>query len=248
MNFTTLQKEFFEQLIEPFTCEALFDQLIDMVYFVKNSLGQYILVNQALVIRCGFQSKNDLIGKRPDEVYPKPLGCEYRKQDEELLREGKPILNQLELQIAPTLSLGWCLTTKVPLHGPGGRVVGLAGVSRDLQVQNKKSEEFQKIAESVSYIKKNYHESLIVEDLADMAGMSLYQYEQRMQKIFNITAGQFIQKTRMEAALWKLRETDEPIIDISLNCGYADQSAFSRQFKKTIGISPAQYRYVVNKR
>ena len=46
----------------------------------------------------------------------------------------------------------------------------------------------------------------------------------------------------MDAAVRRLRETDDPISKIALDCGYAEQSSFTRQFKQTVGISPARYR------
>ena len=248
MSYSELQQSFFEQLFEPFTGETLFDQLTDIVFFIKNAEGQYIVVNQTLANRCGFQSKEELIGRTPEDVYPNPFGQEYRQQDQEILESGMPIINKLEIQIAPTLDLCWCLTTKVPLHGHDRSIVGLAGVSRDLKPYNKKSEDYGRIAESVTFIKEHYSEPLKVDELAEMAGLSTYQYEQRMQKIFSLTAGQFIQKTRIEAALWQLRETEHPAIHIALDCGYADQSAFSRQFKKITGLSPVRYRQIFSKR
>lgn len=248
MQQNELKNLFFEQLFEPFTGESLFDQLTDAVFFVKNSEGQYIVVNQAMVTRSGLSSKEDLIGKTPEEVFPNSFGKEYRQQDQEILREGKPIVNKLEIQIAPSLDLCWCLTTKVPLHGQDRSIVGIAGISRDIKPCNKKSEDYGRIAQSVTYIKEHYVESLKVDALAEMVGLSVYQYEQRMQKIFSLTAGQFIQKTRIEAALWQLRETKNPVVHVALDCGYSDQSAFSRQFKKTTGLSPIRYRQLFSKK
>jgi AraC-like DNA-binding protein len=81
-----------------------------------------------------------------------------------------------------------------------------------------------------------------VKELAAGAGLSEYQFEERIRKIFQITAGQLIQKTRMEVAVRRLRETDEPIATVALDCGYSDQSAFTRQFRQTTGLSPSEYR------
>lgn len=249
MERSQLQQEFFEQLVEPFTGESLFDQLTDLVFFIKNAKGQYIVVNDTLVKRCDFQSKEELIGKRPQEVFPSPFGHEYQQQDEAILRKGKPIINKLEIQMSPSLDLCWCLTTKVPLYGRNRAIVGIAGVSRDIKPYRKKSDDdYGRIAESVAFIKEHYSGPLKVDELADMVGLSTYQYEQRMQKIFSLTAGQFIQKTRIEAALWQLKETTHPVSHIALDCGYADQSAFSRQFKKITGLTPAKYRQIVKSR
>jgi AraC-like DNA-binding protein len=46
----------------------------------------------------------------------------------------------------------------------------------------------------------------------------------------------------MEAAVQRLRDSDDAIAAIALDCGYSDQSAFTRQFRQTIGASPSEYR------
>jgi PAS domain S-box-containing protein len=236
------QAELFERLAEPFTGEAILDCLADLVFFIKNRRGEYVVVNRTLVERCGLREKDNLIGRKPDEVFPAPLGQSYRAQDEGILRTGEPILNQLELQLYPSGQTGWCLTNKLALRGRDASVVGLVGISKDLQSPKETGEDYSHVAEAVRYIQAHYDDPLKVVKLASLAGLSLYQFEERIRRIFQITAGQFIQKVRMDAAVRRLRETNDPISKIALDCGYSDQSAFSRQFKQTVGLSPAQYR------
>ncbi|MGC3957888.1 MAG: AraC family transcriptional regulator [Verrucomicrobiota bacterium] len=233
---------FFAQFTAPFTGEELFDSVTDLVYFIKDARGQYVVVNQALAERCGFRHKQDLVGKRADEVYPAPLGTSYRRQDEAILRTGNPILNHLELQIYPGGATGWCVTNKVALRGRSGRIIGLAGISKDVHVESGQGEDYSALAGVLQYIHAHYDEPLKIPDLAVAAGMSAYQFEQRIRKIFAITAGQFIQKVRMDAAMRRLRDTSDEIVKIALDCGYAEQSSFTRQFKQAVGLSPARYR------
>jgi len=237
-----MQAEFFRQLAEPFTGEALFDCLPDLVFFVKNGRGEYVVVNQTLVERCGRREKRELLGRRADEVFPAPFGASYRAQDERVLRSGDAIFNQLELHFYATGGRGWCLTDKLPLRGRNGGVIGLVGVSKDLSPANERSEDYSRVARAVQKIQAHYDEPLRVKELAADAGLSEYQFEQRIRKIFQITAGQLIQKTRMEVAVRRLRDTDGAIAGIALDCGYSDQSAFTRQFRRTIGLSPSEYR------
>lgn len=229
---------FFEQLAEPFTGEMLFDQLNEIVFFIKDADCRYIRVNQTLVERCGLKDKQQLIGRTTDEIFPAILGQEYRKQDEQVLKQAEPILNQLEMHLYPSGGAGWCITNKVPLYNRQHEVIGLVGISRDIHTPTKVSP----VAEVVQYIKKHYAEPLKVEDIAAQTNLSPYQLEQRMLKIFHLTPGQFIQKTRMDAAIWKLKNSDDSIQSISEACGYTDTSAFSRQFKQSIGLTPTQYR------
>jgi AraC-like DNA-binding protein len=234
--------DFFSDLAEPFTGEVVFDLLSDLVFFVKNRRCEYVIVNQTLVERCGRRQKADLIGRRADELFPAPLGGMYRAQDESVMRSGTAILNQLELHFYANGGRGWCLTNKLPLRGRRGQVIGLAGISRDLQAARERSEDYSAVAAAVDFIQKNFGEPLRVNALAARAGLSPYQFEHRLRKIFGLTAGQLIQKTRMEAAERKLRETGDPIAGIAQACGYSDQSAFTRQFRQTTGLSPSLYR------
>jgi PAS domain S-box-containing protein len=237
-----MQAEFFRQLAGPFTGEALFDCLPDLVFFIKNSRGEYVVVNQTLVERCGRREKRELVGRRADEVFPPPFGSSYRAQDERVLRSGEAILSQLELHFHASGGRGWCLTNKLPLRGRDGGVLGLVGVSKDLAPANERSEDYARVARAIQHIQARYGEPLRVKDLAAGAGLSEYQFEQRLRKIFQLTAGQLIQKTRMEVAVRRLRETDDLIAAIALDCGYSDQSAFTRQFRQTVGLSPSEYR------
>ncbi len=237
-----LRKKLFAQMDEPFTGEALYDHITDMVYFIKDCGGRYVVVNQSLVERCGYKEKRDLIGCTADQLYPHPLGESYRAQDDELLRSGKPKLNHLELQVYPSGGRGWCLTNKVPLKGRDHQVIGLVGISKDLHAPIEKSEDYTPIAKTIQYMQTCFDQSFTIADLAAMAKLSPYRFEQRIVKIFEITPGQFIQKVRMDAAVQRLHETDDPIVRIALDCGYSDQSTFSRQFKQTVGVSPAHYR------
>lgn len=242
MTPTQLRTELFSQLAEPVTGELLFDCLPDLVFFIKNARGEYVVVNQTLVERCNRREKEGLVGRRADEMFPPPYGQSFRAQDEQVLRSGVGIFDQLELHFYPSGGRGWCLTNKLPLRNREGRVVGLVGISRDLQSGNERAEDYSRVAKAVQHIQAHFDEPLRVKELAAGIGLSEYQFEQRIRRIFQITPGQLIQKTRMEAAVRQLRDPELPIAIIALDCGYADQSAFTRQFRQTIGLSPSEYR------
>ncbi|MDH7599238.1 MAG: AraC family transcriptional regulator [Sedimentisphaerales bacterium] len=237
-----LDDQIFSKVDWPLVLEALFDCIADVVFFIKNSRGGYVVVNQTMVDRCGKKDKAQIIGRRAEEVFPAPLGQSYSEQDRTVLQTGQPILNQLELQVYLSGGTGWCLTHKLPLRDQGGKVIGLVGISKDLHAPSEKGEDYRALADVVGYIQEHYGEPLKVQDLANLAGLSTYQLEQRFKKVFQITAGQFIQKVRMDVAVKRLRQTNDPISRVALDCGYCDQSAFTRQFRQTVGISPAQYR------
>jgi AraC-like DNA-binding protein len=243
MSPSATARDFLALLDEPFTGEELFDAFTDLVYFLKDGRCRYMVVNQALVERCGFRDKRELIGRRADEVYPPAVGPQLPRAG----RGGHPhrparSSTTSNLQIYSSGVRGWCVTSKVPLRGARGGIVGVVGISKDLHATTATGEDYPSLAAVVRHIQEHYNEPLKLPELAQMARLSTYQFEQRMRRIFAITAGQFIHKIRMDAAVRRLRETDEAIAAIAHACGYAEQSSFTRQFKQTVGLSPARYR------
>ncbi len=236
--------EFFLQLADPFTAEALFDRLIDVVFFIKNNRAEYLVVNRTLVDRCGVRDKKALLGRTAKEVAQPPLGESSWKQDLAVLETGTPILNNLELHSYATGKDGWCLTDKFPLFGRGGNVIGLAGISHDLHAPSEAAENYLPVAEAVRHAREHLDLRLGIKDLAAIAKMSPYQLDQRIRRLFRLSAGQMMLKFRMDAAAEFLRETDRPVAQIGLACGYRDQSAFARQFRETTGRTPGDFRNV----
>ncbi len=234
--------ELLGRLAQPITGEELFDRLPDLVYFVKNERAEYVIVNQTLAERCGRKRKEELLGLRADELFPPPLGDSYRSQDLSVLAGGATILDQLELHLYPTGRRGWCLTTKLPLRDREQRVIGLVGISKDLQAPDEQGDDFSAVAVALRHLQRNFAEPLRVGDLAALAKQSPYQFERRIRRIFRLTTGQLIQKTRIETALRLLRETGHPIARVAQDCGYSDQSAFTRTFRRMVGLSPSDYR------
>ena len=77
--------------------EDLFDHVPDTAFFVKDRQGRYIAVNQSLVLRVGLQDKTELLGRTVTEIFPAGLAEQYRVQDAEVLNQGKPVIDRLEL-------------------------------------------------------------------------------------------------------------------------------------------------------
>ncbi len=225
-----------------FKADALFDLVPDTVFFLKDALGRYTEVNQTLVSRCGLTSKAQLIGKTAQEIFPSELGAGFLLQDQAILNGSGPIVGQLELHLYPNRTQGWCLTWKVALLSPDAKVVGLAGLSRDiaqLVVSIPKPDALSKVLE---YVRANLDAPLKLDDLAAKAKLSVFQFDQRIRSLFGISAGQFVIRARLEKAVNLLNQSTMPISQIAQACGYGDQASFTRQFRKSVGVTPMAFR------
>jgi PAS domain S-box-containing protein len=222
--------------------ETLFDELPDVVFFIKDTAGRYVRVNQTLAERCTAGDKARLIGKRPAEVFPAPLAASYARQDETVLKTGKPVKHQLELHIYPGGKAGWCLTTKHALRDLNGRIIGVTGISRDLNAPGDKACGFAELAAALRHMQKHFAESLRIEDISKQAGLSVYQFEQRVQRLFHLSPLQLLHKLRLDEGTRLLRETTMPLGEIALQTGWCDQSAFTRHFSRYAGMAPGKFR------
>jgi AraC-like DNA-binding protein len=52
----------------------------------------------------------------------------------------------------------------------------------------------------------------------------------------------YLNRMRVEKASYMLRETDLSLSDIATDCGFEDQSWFSKIFKSYTGVSPGKYQ------
>ena len=222
--------------------EQLFDRLPDIVFSMKDVQGRYVLMSEACVRRCGLKCKHEAVGRTAFDLFPRPMADRYARQDERLFRTGRPIVDNLDLTVYGDGSHGWCITTKEPLRDRDGSVIGLACVSKDLVEPSRDGLIDAGLAGTVDYMLEHYAQPLRTEDLARRAGLSETQFDRRMKKIFQLSATQYLIKTRIGHAARLLAETEMPVADVAQSAGFSDQSALARQFRQVMGYSPSQYR------
>jgi AraC-like DNA-binding protein len=83
--------------------------------------------------------------------------------------------------------------------------------------------------------------------LSEIAGVSKSQLERDFTRVFAMTPLQYQTRLRMEYAK-RLIGQQWRLVDIALECGYAEQSAFTRRFSAYFGISPSAERAALNLR
>ena len=107
---------------------------------------------------------------------------------------------------------------------------------------NDKKIKNEKLCKVMEYLEVNYNQELDLKEVAHQFDIS-YAY---LAKIFNdhlnMSAGQYINKIKFEKALIDISTTNETITDIAYQHGFTSASSFIREFKKIKGVSPKQYR------
>ena len=102
-----------------------------------------------------------------------------------------------------------------------------------------------KLTDVLSFMNSQFHEPLSSNYLAQMAGMSPYQFIRSFKKEKGITPVQYLILKRVEAAKKMLREGNTQV-DVALRVGFFDQSHFSRNFRRFTGMTPRAYQQGCN--
>jgi PAS domain S-box-containing protein len=222
--------------------EQLFDHVPETAFFLKDSRGRYLAVNQSLVERCGLQEKGELLGRHVREVFPKELAELYAAQDQTVVRTGRPVIDHLELHWYARRRPGWCLTTKLPMRNHDGDIVGVVGISRDLRAPGDAATIPASLASTLEYLESHCDEPLSPSSLAQHAGLPPFRFARLIKRIFRLTPNQLIMQTRLAAATRLLTETDLSLSDIAYACGFYDHSAMTRAFRSATNLTPTQFR------
>ena len=225
----------------------LFDHAPDLAFFVKDSTGRYLAVNESLIKRHGYRHKSQVLGRRPCDICPGDFGRLPAEQDAQVLRTGKPLIDHLEQQWYLPRKPVWCLTTKLPLRDAAGEVIGLVGISRDVRAPVDPRNIPVGLAAALEHFENNLAESVTPAKLARRAGLTPAKFTRLIHRFFDLTPSHFFTQTRLAAAARLLRETDLGVADTAHACGFYDHSAFSRAFHSAMGVTPSAYREATQK-
>jgi AraC family transcriptional regulator len=97
---------------------------------------------------------------------------------------------------------------------------------------------------TVDYAHARFLDRPSLRDLANVAGVSAEHFNRQFRRLYRMGAAQYIRRLRLEWAAERLRKADESLAEIASAAGFADQSHFTRRFKRQFGTTPAAFRAV----
>ena len=89
---------------------------------------------------------------------------------------------------------------------------------------------------------RDYAKTLDIPTLARIAYVSEAHFIRTFRATFGETPHRYLQRRRVERAMFLLRESDLSVSEISLEVGFASLGSFGRTFREIVGESPTTYR------
>ncbi|MCF7848155.1 MAG: AraC family transcriptional regulator [Kiritimatiellales bacterium] len=95
---------------------------------------------------------------------------------------------------------------------------------------------------ALNYMHDHIEQPLTLQEMAAMSGVSVSYFCMLFKHATGTTFLNYLTGLRIEQACVLLRDTCDNITDVCYKVGFSDYSHFSRQFKKTTGTTPSEYR------
>ena len=96
------------------------------------------------------------------------------------------------------------------------------------------------------YFNEHYNEPISIQEYAESRNMSVCYFQRNFKQIVNHTPMQYLLTIRVNNAASLLETTDYSMAEIAAIVGYEDPLYFSRMFRKIKGMSPTEYRKLLN--
>lgn len=98
----------------------------------------------------------------------------------------------------------------------------------------------------MTYIRQNYQDKIYISDLAGLVSMNEQYFCRFFKKALGKTPVEYINDFRIRKAVLLLQDTELPVMEVCLECGFNNLGHFMKEFKKNTGQTPLQLRKKMN--
>lgn len=165
------------------------------------------------------------------------LRLEFRTRDPQIESIGMLLLAELKQENLGSRLYIDSLANVLAVHllrqyaAPKSRLTIYEGGLRERQV-----------LQVLEYINEHLDQNIKLADLAQLVDMSQFHFSHLFKQSIGTAPYHYLIQQRIERAKQLLKQTDQSIMDIALECGFNSHSHLSKQFRQLTGLTPKAYR------
>ncbi|WP_111707270.1 helix-turn-helix domain-containing protein [Lutibacter citreus] len=221
--------------------QKLFERT-NLGFFAKNIEGKIISLNTFMLSIYGVDKKSTVLGKCDYDFLPAHFAKSIIKDDQFVLKEGKSIIDKIEMVPFVDFKTYWLKTSKYPIFDNKNNVIGLIGVTSKLNENGAYNFKNKKLIKVLKYMETHIDKKISLDDLCEIALMSKTSLLRNFKEDFKISPIAYLKKVRLHLACKMLRNSDKDLSSIAYSCGYHDQSHFNKDFKAMLNETPKKYK------
>jgi diguanylate cyclase (GGDEF)-like protein/PAS domain S-box-containing protein len=103
----------------------------DSIY-IKDRQCRLWRVSRKMALDLGVSDPSEIYGKTDKELFGQELGQRTMRDDLQVMEMGQPIIGLIESYVNKDGETNWTSTTKMPLRNEEGEVIGLLGITREI--------------------------------------------------------------------------------------------------------------------
>ena len=100
----------------------------------------------------------------------------------------------------------------------------------------------RKLRQAIACMEHNLEQPLPVSAIAREVGLSQRQLERMFRAHTGVTPVQYYVDERLDRARGMVTQTDMPLLDVAVACGFSSQEYFGRAYKRRFGLQPSKDR------
>jgi diguanylate cyclase (GGDEF)-like protein/PAS domain S-box-containing protein len=130
---------------ESWLLQALMENIADSIYF-KDRQCCLLKVSRKMAVDLGYGDPSELVGKNDFELFGEEFSQKTTIDDLQVMETGEPLIGLVESRTLPDGRINWTSTTKLPLRDRTGAVVGLLGITREINELKRVEQDLQYLA------------------------------------------------------------------------------------------------------
>ncbi|MEQ2010168.1 MAG: AraC family transcriptional regulator [Limisphaerales bacterium] len=236
------QQKFLERMGGGLQLAGLFGTLPMIAFLAKDAQSRFVCANARTLKIFNLQHEWQMLGRMDRDFFSLELSTGFVEEDQRVMRTGTT--RTYYAQMVPDINgpLNWYVVSVAPLRDARGRICGVAIVLYDLHEVGGVAQPFQQMEPALRHLHTRFREPIETKQLAALTHLSERQFTRLFHKLLGEPPMRYLIRQRIRAACQELIATDHTAGVIALDCGFYDQSAFTRAFRNQTGLAPAAYR------
>ncbi|MBP9226106.1 MAG: AraC family transcriptional regulator [Verrucomicrobiales bacterium] len=236
------QEAFFQRIGGGLQLSSLFATLPMIAFLAKDRESRFVCANARTLEIFNLEEEWQILGRSDRDFFPLEISAGFVEEDQRVMSSGET--RTYYSQMVPDIGgpLNWYVVSVSPLRDLRGTICGVAIALYDLHEVGGVAQPFQQLEPALRHLHTRFREPMETKELASLSHLSERQFTRVFGKLLGESPMRYLIRQRIRAACQDLITTDRPAGAIGLDCGFYDQSAFTRAFRTQTGLTPLRYR------